>query len=97
MPMYVVLYKWTDLGIKNVKGSPARAEASIKAAEAAGGKVLGLWYTMGEYDMVAVVEVANEQFATAFLLAQGAQGFLRTTTLPARTPAEFAEIVKMIP
>lgn len=96
MPMYVVLYKWTEQGIKNVKNSPARAEASIKAAEAVGSKVIGLWYTTGEYDMVAVVEVANEQSAIAFLLAQAAQGFVRTTTLPARTPAEFAEIVKMI-
>ena len=97
MPMYVVLYKWTELGVKHVKDSPARAEKSIKTAEAAGGKVIGLWYTLGEYDMVAVVEARDEQTVTASLLAQGAQGFVRTTTLPARTPAEFAEIVKLIP
>jgi uncharacterized protein with GYD domain len=97
MPMYVVLYNWTEQGIKHVKDSHARAEASIKAAEAAGSKVIGLWYTIGEYDMVAVVDVKDEQSALAFLLAQAAQGFVRTTTLPARTPAEFAEIVKMIP
>jgi uncharacterized protein with GYD domain len=52
---------------------------------------------MGEYDMVAVGEWENEHAATAFLLAQAAQGFVRTTTLPARTPAEFAEIVKLMP
>ena len=97
MPMYVVLYKWTEQGIKNVKDSPARAEASAKAAEAAGGKVIGLWYTIGEYDMVAVVQAATEQFVIAALLAQGTQGFVRSTTLPAHTPAEFAQIVKMIP
>ena len=97
MPMYVVLYKWTEQGIKNVKDSPARAQASIKAAEKVGAKIVGLWYTMGEYDVVAVVECADERSATALALAQSSQGFVRTTTLPARTPAEFAEIVKMIP
>ncbi|MCX6637156.1 MAG: GYD domain-containing protein [Acidobacteria bacterium] len=97
MPTYVVLYKWTEQGIKNVKDSPARAQASIKTTEAAGGKVLGLWYTMGKYDMVAVVEVPSEELATAGLLAQAGQGFVRTTTLKAHTPAEFAEIVKLIP
>jgi uncharacterized protein with GYD domain len=97
MPMYVVLYKWTEQGVKTVKDSPARAETSIKALEAAGGKIVGLWYTMGEYDMVAVVETPNEKIGAALLLAQASQGFVRTTTLPARTPAEFAEIVKTIP
>jgi uncharacterized protein with GYD domain len=52
---------------------------------------------MGEYDMVAVVEWPTEQIAIAFILTQASQEFVRTTTLPARTPAEFAEIVKMIP
>jgi uncharacterized protein with GYD domain len=97
MPTYVVLYKWTEQGIRNVKDSPARAEASIKAAEAVGVKMTGLWYTVGEYDMVAVVETANEQAVIGGILMQGAQGFVRTTTLPARTPAEFKEIVTMIP
>ena len=52
---------------------------------------------MGEYDLVSVVEWPSEQIAIAFLLTHASQDFVRTTTLPARTPAEFAEIVKMIP
>lgn len=97
MAIYVALYKWTEKGIMNVKDSPTRAQASLKAVEAAGGKVIGLWYTDGEYDMVAVAEWADPEVATSFLLAQAAEGFLRITALTAHTPAEFAEIVKMIP
>jgi uncharacterized protein with GYD domain len=97
MPMYVVLYKWTELGIKNVKDSPARLAASIKMAEKAGGKVIGAWYTMGEYDLVAVSEWPDDKTASAFVLAQAAQGSVRTTALKAHTPAEFAEIVKLMP
>ena len=97
MSTYVALSKWTEQGIKNVKDFPTRAQASLKAVEAAGGKVIGLWYTDGVYDMVAVAEWADEEAVTAFLVAQAAQGFLRITTLKARSPAEFAEIVKMIP
>lgn len=97
MPTYVILYKWSEQGIKNVKYSTIRAEATSKAVEAAGGKVIGLWYTMGEYDIVAVVEWPSEQIAIAFLLTHASQDFVRATTLPARTPSEFAEIMKMIP
>ena len=97
MPLYVVLYNWTDKGIANIKDSPARADMAIKAAQAAGGKILGLWYTKGAYDVVAVAEWPDEKTATAFVLTQAAQGFVRTTSLPAITREEFAEIVKMMP
>ncbi|MBM3746842.1 MAG: GYD domain-containing protein [Acidobacteria bacterium] len=97
MPMYITLYKWTEQGIKNVKSAPDRAAAAMKAAEAAGIKVVGLYVTQGEYDLVAISEAADEQAAVALLLAQGAQGYVRTTTMRAFTMAEFAEIVKKIP
>lgn len=97
MPTYITLYKWTEQGIKNVKASPERVAASIKAAEAAGVKVLGAYMTQGEYDLVGISECADELTAVAAVLAQGAQGFVRTTTMRAFTVAEFAEIVKKIP
>ncbi len=97
MPTYITLYKWTEQGIKSVKQSPERAAAAIKAAEAAGIKTLGLYLTQGEYDLVAISECPDEQAAVAFVLAQGAQGFVRTTTMRAFSMTEFAEIVKKIP
>jgi len=50
MPTYVVLYKLTDQGIKNIKDAPQRMEEGIKALEAMGGKVIGIYSVMGEYD-----------------------------------------------
>jgi len=97
MPTYITLYKWTEQGIKNVKGSPDRAAAAVKAAEAAGIKTLGVYLTQGEYDLVAISECPDEQTGVAAVLAQGAQGYVRTTTMRAFTMAEFAEIVKKIP
>ncbi len=97
MAIYVTLYKWTEQGVKNLKDSPARVEAAIKAAEAAGGKVIGVWYTMGEYDLAAVSEWSDTKAANAFVLSQAKQGFTRTLSMPALTVAEFAEIAKLIP
>jgi len=97
MPTYITLYKWTEQGIKNVKQSPERAAAASKAAEAVGIKTLGLYLTQGEYDLVGISECPDEQTGVAAFLAQGAQGFVRTTTMRAFTMAEFAEIVKKIP
>ena len=97
MHTYITLYNWTEQGIKKVKDVPARIAASIKATEAAGGKVLGVYVTMGEYDLIAISEWPSEEAATAMVLAQASQGFVRTRTLKAFTPAEFAAIVKKMP
>lgn len=97
MPTYVTLYKWTDQGIKNVKDSPARIEANTKAAEQMGGKVLGVYITMGDYDLVAISEWPNDEAASAVVLSQATQGNVKTKSMKAFTVDEFKEIVKKIP
>jgi uncharacterized protein with GYD domain len=97
MPIYVTLYKFTDQGVKAVKESPARAEAATKALEAIGGKLLGLYYTMGEYDLIGIGEVPNDEAAMTYALGLGSAGNVRTTTLKAFTKEQFAEFVKKLP
>jgi uncharacterized protein with GYD domain len=97
MPTYITLYNWTEKGIKDVKDAPARIRASIKSAEAAGGKVHGVYLTMGKYDLVAISEAPNDEIMSAALLAQGMQGNVRSTTLKAFTVEQFAEILKKLP
>jgi len=97
MPTYIGLYKLTDQGIKNIKDAPQRIEEAIKAAEAMGGKSLGVYTVLGEYDYVSVGELPNDEMALTLALAFGAQGNVRTTTLKAFTKEEFAEIVKKLP
>lgn len=96
MPTYVTLFKWTEQGVKDIKSAPARFVASKKLAESMGGKVLGLYVTMGEYDIVAVTEGPDDETASAAVLSIGAQGTVRSTTLRAFTESEFSEIVKKV-
>jgi uncharacterized protein with GYD domain len=97
MPMYIALYKLTDQGIKNIKEMPQRIEKAIEASEAMGGKVLGVYSVLGEYDLVSIAEFPNDETVLTLALALGSQGNVRTTTLKAFTKAEFAEIVKRLP
>ena len=97
MPIYITLYNWTEQGIKNVKEAPARIQANIKAAEAAGGKVLGVFLTMGQYDIVAISEAPNDEIISAALLTQGMQGNVRSITLKAFTVDQFAGIMEKLP
>jgi uncharacterized protein with GYD domain len=97
MAVHIVLWKFTEQGVKNIKDSPSRLEAGIKAFEAAGGKMLGAYYTIGEYDLVTIGEIADEKAGTAHTLTMNMLGNVRSVTMRAFTPAEFAEIVAKIP
>jgi uncharacterized protein with GYD domain len=97
MPIYIALYKLTDQGIKNIKEMPQRIEKAIEASEAMGGKVLGVYSVLGEYDLVSIAEFPNDETVLTLALALGGQGNVRSTTLKAFTKEEFAEIVKKLP
>lgn len=97
MVKYVTLYSFTDQGIRAVKESPARVKAAIEAGEEMGVRTLGVYYTQGPYDVIVISEADDEQAATAFALATGAQGNVRSTSMRAWDPDEFAEIVALMP
>ncbi len=96
MPHYVILVKWTDQGIRNVKESPKRAEAARKLAESEGGK-LTLYYTMGRYDLVGIAEARDDETMNRVLLRIGMLGNARTETLKAMTEADAAKIIGKLP
>ncbi|MER5430581.1 GYD domain-containing protein [Streptomyces sp. NPDC002588] len=93
MPAYVTLLNWTDQGIRNYKDTAKRAEAFGAAAQKLGAKVLNLYWTVGSYDLVAVVEAPDDETATAVLLQLGGVGNVRTTTLRAFGPEEMDRII----
>jgi uncharacterized protein with GYD domain len=97
MATYITLYKLTEQGVRNIKDAPQRIEDGIKAWEATGGKMIGFYGTMGEYDYVGIVEAQDDEAASAFTLGLGAMGNVRTTTMRAYTVDEFARIVSKIP
>jgi uncharacterized protein with GYD domain len=97
MPVYVTLFRWTDNGVKNVKEAPAKIAESRRTAEELGGKVLGLYVTMGDYDLVSVVEWPSDETAATTALAVSSRGNARTITMRAFTEQEFAGIAKKLP
>jgi uncharacterized protein with GYD domain len=94
MPNYVILLNWTDQGIKNVKDSVRRAEAFETAIEKVGGKSIGLYYTLGKHDIVAVVQAPNDEAIASVLYSTGSIGNVRTETLRAFSISEAAKIIE---
>lgn len=93
MPSYVVLYRFTDEGAKNVKGTVERARRARAENEQRGFQVRGLYWTQGQYDLVAIVDAPDEQSMMAGLLNINGAGNVRSETLRAFTEEEMEAIV----
>jgi uncharacterized protein with GYD domain len=96
MATYVVLASFTDQGIRNVKDSTDRLGAFRSMAEKLGVTMKGVHYTVGAYDLVAVVEGSDEA-VTSTLLKLGSLGNIRTQTMRAFSPEEMKTIISKIP
>ncbi|MBI1885132.1 MAG: GYD domain-containing protein [Chloroflexi bacterium] len=94
MPKYVVLYKFTELGLKNIKGTVQRAEQVRKDNEARGFKVLGIYWTQGRYDLVAIMDAPSEEAMVGGLFNVAQAGNVHSETLRAFDAGEMDRILK---
>jgi len=96
MAHYVQLINFTDQGIRNVKDTTKRADAFREMAKAAGITVKDIYWTLGAYDLVSIVEAKDEMALTALGLTLGKGGNIRTQTLRAFTQAEMGQILTKV-
>jgi uncharacterized protein with GYD domain len=93
MPTYISLINWTDQGISSFKETVARAKAAEELAQRMGGSITAIYWTVGAYDIVSIGEFPDDETGTAFLLALGSGGNLRTATLRAYNADEMTGII----
>ncbi len=97
MPTYIGLLKLTEQGSKDIPNAPARIEEGIMLYQKMGGKVIGVYLVMGEYDYITIGECPSDEVQTAFALALSSQGNVKTTTLKAFPVKEIPAILNMLP
>jgi len=97
MPTYISLLRYTQQGISKVKDAPARVDAAKEAYRKAGGEFKAIYLTLGQYDLVAIAEMPNDEAVARMALALGGQGNIRSETFRAFTETEFRKIVASLP
>jgi uncharacterized protein with GYD domain len=96
MATFIALGNFTDQGIRNVKDTVKRADAVREAAQKAGIKMKDIMWTLGSVDMVVTFEAPDDASMTAFALAIGAAGNVRTQTLRAFDRAEMSAVLSKL-
>lgn len=96
MAVFVSLVNFTDQGIRVVKNTVARAEAFRQTAEEMGVKVKHIFWTLGVYDLVIVVEAPDDETVATLFFAVGSLGNIRAHTLRAFSDEDMTRIIQNI-
>ncbi len=94
MPTYVVLYRFTDQGLKGIKDTVRRAREVRAENEKRGFKTLGIYWTEGQYDLVAIMDAPSEEAMTAGLFNVAQAGNVHSEPLRAFTDAEMEKALQ---
>ena len=96
MATFVMLVNWTEQGIRDYRDTAKRADAFTDRLKKYGASLKEIYWTLGAYDIVAVVDAPDDESMTAAALEVGALGNIRTTTLRGFTRSELEGIIKKI-
>ena len=96
MATFITTIKFTEKGIQSIHDSPKRAAAFTAAAKKLGAKVVGLYWTLGPFDGVIVLEAPDDKVATAAMLSLATKGNVQTTTARAFNAAEIEKVIGIL-
>jgi uncharacterized protein with GYD domain len=93
MATYVSLLQFTEQGIRGIKDTTKRAEATQAMGAKLGVKTLELLWTLGAYDVVLVCEAPDDETMTAFAMSLASLGNVKTCTMRAYRAKEVGAIL----
>ena len=93
MSTFIILSSFTEQGVRAVKDTTKRADKFRDMAKQHGATVKDLYWTLGQYDVVAIIEAPDVTSVTALGLSLGMAGNVRTQTLPAFSADDMAKVL----
>ena len=97
MATYIMLHRYTQKGIENIKQSPARLDAAKKAFKTLGAELKQFYLVAGQYDIVTISEAPDDETIAKCALDIASKGNVTTETLRAFTEDEYRKIIAALP
>jgi uncharacterized protein with GYD domain len=96
VPHYISLMRWTSQGLAGLPGWRERVEEGERTIQDAGGTLVGVYVTLGRYDVVEIFEAPDDEVAVEIMMRLQRYGAEHTETLRAFTREEAEEIVRKL-
>jgi uncharacterized protein with GYD domain len=75
MPQYLNRFSYSSDAVRALVESPQdRETVARETVEALGGRLLGFWYSFGEFDGASIVELPDNATAASLAMILGASG-----------------------
>ena len=96
MPLYMTQFAYTTEAWATLLDSPEDRSAPVRGlVEAMGGRLIGWYLSMGDYDGLLIYEAPDDASAGAAVLGAASHGHLRATkTTPLFSAEEALEIMR---
>ena len=96
MAKYVSLLQFTDQGIRTIKDTIKRSEATTAEAAKMGVKITEAFWTMGAYDVVILFDAPDDETVSALSLKLGSLGNVKSQTMRAFRKEEMENILAKV-
>ena len=96
VPHYISLMRWTSQGLAGLPGWRERVEEGERIINEAGGRLEGVYVTLGRYDVVEIFEAPDDEVAIEILMKLNQFAAEHTETLRAFTREEAESIIKRL-
>ena len=97
MALYLVQASYSSGSVAAMVARPVDRAAAIRpVVKRMGGKLQGMWFSFGEFDVVAIMEMPDHVNAAAIAMAIGATGSVSSyRTTPLLTTAQAKEAMEL--
>ena len=97
MLTFILLGRLTNLAIDQAREFEERDKRAAHVIEKAGGRLVSLYYTFGQYDFVAIIEAPSQDIMTTILFEIGRFSTVSSETMMAMTPEQLYAVVNKLP
>jgi uncharacterized protein with GYD domain len=96
VPHYITLMRWTSQGRMGLPAWRDRVEEGERLITENGGTLVGVYVTLGRYDVVEIFEAETDEAALEIITKLQRTGSAETETLRAFTREEAEEIIRKL-
>ena len=98
MATYMILFRFTQKGIEEIKDSPARVTAAKEVIRKMGGEVRAFYAILGSlYDTMFILDAPSDEKLGGMILAIARLGYVRTQTHRLFSEDEYGKIISLDP
>jgi len=97
VPTYIMLMKWTQEGMEQIKDDEQRIERLRNIFKSVGGEIKALYFTFGQYDKIIIAEAPSDEAMAKAVLRLGGFGTVSVQTLKAFPEKDGLDIIRGLP